>query len=174
MSIQTNDTAVIDDSGDFIAINDLEAKTASSSWIATVDEARNGTSSNQILTPLRVRDALQVAGSAPIYAARAWVSFSATTPTAGVPTIIGSGNISSITDLGLGNFRANFTTPMPVNSYVVVGSTDQKTVSSLMICIGPTANTFSTNSFEFRAKGRIFSGSSDWIDPIHASLTVFS
>ena len=174
MAYQINNFTIIDDNRNVVDAQNVVGFSAAGGCIPTILEVEAGELDNHVMTPLRMRNAIRATGSAPTIAARAWLSFSATTPTAGVPTIIGSGNISSITDLGLGNFRANFTTPMPVNSYVVVGSTDQKTVSSLMICIGPTANTFSTNSFEFRAKGRIFSGSSDWIDPIHASLTVFS
>jgi hypothetical protein len=47
-------------------------------------------------------------GAAPIYGARAWVNFDGT----GVVTIRGSGNVSSITDNGLGDYTANFTTAL--------------------------------------------------------------
>jgi hypothetical protein len=55
-------------------------------------------------------------GSAPIYGARAWVNFNGT----GTPAIRASGNFSSITDLGTGNYRANFTTSMSDANYVAV------------------------------------------------------
>lgn len=48
-------------------------------------------------------------GSAPIYAARAWVNFNGT----GTVAIRASGNVSSITDNGTGQYTVNFTTAMP-------------------------------------------------------------
>jgi hypothetical protein len=53
-------------------------------------------------------------GAAPIYAARAWVNFNGT----GVVAIRASGNVSSITDNGVGDYTVNFTTAMPDANYV--------------------------------------------------------
>lgn len=52
-------------------------------------------------------------GSAPAYACRAWVNFNGT----GTVAIRASGNVSSITDNGTGNYTVNFTTAMPDTSY---------------------------------------------------------
>lgn len=52
-------------------------------------------------------------GSAPIYAARAWVNFNGT----GTVAIRASGNVSSITDGGVGNYTVNFTTAMSDANY---------------------------------------------------------
>lgn len=57
-------------------------------------------------------------GSAPIYAARAWVNFDGTSTVA----IRASGNVSSITDNGTGDYTVNFTTAMPDANYCVVCS----------------------------------------------------
>lgn len=54
-------------------------------------------------------------GSAPLYACRAWVNFNGT----GTVAIRASGNVSSITDNGTGNYRVNFTTAMPDTTYAV-------------------------------------------------------
>jgi hypothetical protein len=55
-------------------------------------------------------------GSAPAFACRAWVNFDgSTTP----PTIRASGNVSSITDNGTGNYTVNFTTAMPDANYSI-------------------------------------------------------
>jgi hypothetical protein len=54
-------------------------------------------------------------GSAPMYACRAWVNFNGT----GTVAIRASGNVSSITDNGIGNYRVNFTTAMPDADYSV-------------------------------------------------------
>ena len=48
------------------------------------------------------------------YGCRAWVNFNGT----GVVAIRASGNVSSITDLGTGYYRLNFTTAMPDANYV--------------------------------------------------------
>ena len=56
-------------------------------------------------------------GSAPIYAARAWVNFDGT----GTVAIRASGNVSSITDNGTGDYTVNFTTAMPDANYTYTG-----------------------------------------------------
>lgn len=55
-------------------------------------------------------------GSAPIYACRAWVNFNGT----GTVAIRASGNVSSITDNGTGNYTVNFTSAMPDANYSAV------------------------------------------------------
>jgi hypothetical protein len=52
-------------------------------------------------------------GSAPSYSARAWVNFNGT----GTVAIRASGNVSSITDNGAGDYTVNFTTAMPDANY---------------------------------------------------------
>ena len=69
-----------------------------------------------LLTP--VKTALNASGNAPIYACRAWVNFNGT----GTVAIRGSGNVSSITDNGTGDYTVNFTTAMPDANYSVVTS----------------------------------------------------
>lgn len=58
------------------------------------------------------------AGSAPIFGVRAWVNFNGT----GTVAIRSSGNVSSITDNGVGDYTVNITTAMPNTNYAVVGS----------------------------------------------------
>jgi hypothetical protein len=57
-------------------------------------------------------------GSAPSYTCRAWVNFNGT----GTVAIRASGNVSSITDNGTGDYTVNFTTAMPDANYSAVGS----------------------------------------------------
>ena len=52
------------------------------------------------------------------YLCRAWVFF---TVPSGTPTISASGNISSITDNGVGDYIFNFTNSMPDTNYCAVG-----------------------------------------------------
>jgi hypothetical protein len=51
------------------------------------------------------------------YGCRAWVNFDGT----GTPAIRASGNVSSITDNGTGDYTLNFTTAMPDANYSTVG-----------------------------------------------------
>ena len=53
--------------------------------------------------------------AAPAYGCRAWVKFDGT----GTPAIASSGNVSSITDLGIGNWGVNYTTAMVDANYAV-------------------------------------------------------
>lgn len=62
-----------------------------------------------------------------VYTAKAWVNFNGT----GTVAIRASGNVSSITDNGTGDYTVNFTTAMPNVNYAAVitgrrpsGSTD--------------------------------------------------
>ena len=56
-----------------------------------------------------------VSGTAPIYAARAWVNFNGT----GTVAIRASGNVSSITDGGTGIYTVNLTNAMSDVNYAV-------------------------------------------------------
>ena len=67
-----------------------------------------------------VKTALNAGGSAPIYACRAWVNFNGT----GTVAIRASGNVSSVTDNGTGDYTVNFTTAMPDANFVPTISQD--------------------------------------------------
>jgi len=62
-----------------------------------------------------------VSGTAPIYPCRAWVNFNGT----GTVAIRASGNVTSITDNGTGDYTVNFTTAMPDVNYAVTWECDQ-------------------------------------------------
>lgn len=81
--------------------------------LADATEAAAGTDGTRALSPLRLRDALAASGSAPLYACRAWVNFNGT----GTVAIRAAGNVSSITDNGVGDYTVNFTTAMPDANY---------------------------------------------------------
>jgi hypothetical protein len=55
-------------------------------------------------------------GAAPLYACRAWVNFNGT----GTPSIRASGNVSSVTRSGIGNYFVNFIISMPNTNYCCV------------------------------------------------------
>lgn len=116
----------------------------------TAPTATAGTDTTQIATTAFVKteipNALNATGTAPIYACRAWVNFNGT----GTVAVRASGNISSITDNGVGNYTVNLTTAMIDTNYSVsglardsagndyfpildMGQTGIKTVSSLQV-----------------------------------------
>ena len=67
--------------------------------------------------------------SAVAYGCRAWVNFNGT----GTVAIRASGNVTSITDNGTGNYSVNFTTAMPDTNYAAVGSTQGSGFGTLPI-----------------------------------------
>jgi len=70
---------------------------------------------NNAYSSTDLKSDLNASGTAPIYAVRAWVNFNGT----GTPAIRASGNVSSITDNGTGDYTINFTTAMPDANYAV-------------------------------------------------------
>jgi len=87
----------------------------------------------------------------PAYFCRAWVNFNST----GTVSIYGSGNCSSITDNGVGNFTFNFATAMPDTNYSVTTGPTQSSSNNnggLMMVFLSAANTYSAptvGSFRF-------------------------
>jgi hypothetical protein len=74
--------------------------------VASTAEAQAGTNNTAFITPLRMREGFNASGDAPVYACRAWVNFIGNaTP----PTILGSGNVASVTRVSTGFFRVTFT-----------------------------------------------------------------
>jgi hypothetical protein len=71
-------------------------------------------------------DNLLTTGGAGLYPARAWVNFNGT----GTVAIRASGNASSITDNGTGQYTVNFTTTMPDANYSAVMSAGPSSTSS--------------------------------------------
>ena len=55
-------------------------------------------------------------GTAGLFFARAWVNYLG----AGTVSILGSGNVTSMTDNGVGDYTMNFTTAMPNVNYAAV------------------------------------------------------
>jgi hypothetical protein len=57
-------------------------------------------------------------GATPSYLCRAWVNFNGT----GTVAIRASGNVTSITDNGTGDYTVNFTAAMPDANYATIGT----------------------------------------------------
>jgi hypothetical protein len=99
------------------------------------------------LTNLPAPAALSTAsGSAPSYSARAWVNFNGT----GTVAIRASGNVTSITDGGVGIYTVNFTNAMPDVNYVTL-STGTPPVDNLGVVCLKNAGTYSTSAVQIRS-----------------------
>jgi hypothetical protein len=84
-----------------------------------------------------------VSGTAPLYMCRAWVNFNGT----GTVAIRASGNVSSITDNGTGNYTVNFATALPDAGYsaqcsVGSGSGVSAYIYNTFYTAAPTASAF--------------------------------
>jgi hypothetical protein len=96
----------------------------------------------------QVKSATNASGSAPIYTCRAWVNFNGT----GTVAIRGSGNVSSITDVGTGNYIVNFTNAMPDANYSALcsSSTDGYNTGT---CHPLPSSAYTTSAFELYCDG---------------------
>jgi len=85
------------------------------------------TNTTQIATTAYTRTAIpnvfNASGVAPMFACRAWINFNGT----GATVILASGNVSSITDHGVGDYTVNFTIKMLEANYCITGSTQRGT-----------------------------------------------
>jgi hypothetical protein len=104
----------------------------------------------------RITSALNASGSAPIYACRAWVNFNGT----GTVAVRASGNVSSITDNGVGDYTVNFTTAMPDANYCWSASGQQPAGSSSSSVIGSSATAPTASALRILAFNA--GGVADW------------
>jgi hypothetical protein len=142
-------------------------------WIAFTDNA--GTGVNDLTISNLAGQALIIDASrnlrfnsgygsvATAYGCRAWVNFNGT----GTVAIRASGNVTSITDNGTGDYTINFTTAMPDTNYSCVGS------------IKEGANTTAINSIftpAIYATGNIrvlTNNGATPVDMVNANVTIF-
>ena len=104
------------------------------------------------------------------YKCRAWVNFNGQ----GTVAIRASGNVSSITDNGVGNYTVNFTTPMPDANYSVsgTGSTDGGHLYTVEICYisSPTVNAVRIESGTGGVPGLYVKSN---VDTIYTNIAIF-
>jgi hypothetical protein len=164
-SFQTRDNA-----GDFVSRDYSVEKNASG---ATEHIFRVANTQKLTLngTGLSIVDALSVGGatldpvgSAPLYACRAWVNFNGI----GTVAIRASGNVSSITDQGVGLYRVNFATAMSNANYAVTGSVERPFPASVGI-FGGTKDGKATTYVDVRTGDK----SGDLEDAHAVSVAIF-
>jgi len=93
----------------------------------TIDFAEGGTACGQFDSSANFKFNSGYGSVATAYGCRAWVNFSGS----GTPAIRASGNVSSLTDNGTGDYTVNFTTAMPDANYSIAGSTQIDTGGSV-------------------------------------------
>lgn len=105
-------------------------------------------------------------GSAPVYGARAWVNFNGS----GTVAIRASGNVSSITDNGAGDYTVNFSTSMSDASYsfALSGSRASPNANGVMPYISEAAAPTAA-----ALRFVISSTSSTGLDSAQCSVTIF-
>jgi len=100
---------------DNTGILELKTGTGSGTTALTIDASQNVTLATGIAGDFKMNSGYGSVATA--YGCRAWVNFDGT----GTVAIRASGNVSSVTDNGTGDYTVNFTTAMPDANYSVVG-----------------------------------------------------
>jgi hypothetical protein len=109
-------------------------------------------------------------GSAPIYAARAWVNFNGT----GTVAIRASGNVSSVTDNGTGTYTINLTTAMPDINYNAVGSASAiDGLTSVMLLINSNSGSSTLAPTTTAIRISVSAWNNVLYDPIYCSVSIF-
>jgi hypothetical protein len=129
------------------------------------------TLTNKTLTTPNINSAqiATVSGTAPLYMCRSWVNFDGT----GTVAIRASGNVSSITDNGTGDYTVNFTTALPDANYSItqMAGGDSGTSTNYSATFGQDASRLTTSfRFSVLAEGPTATFRAD---PIFCSLQVF-
>jgi hypothetical protein len=96
--------------------------------------------------------------------ARAWVNFNGTTSPG---TIRASGNVSSVTKNGTGDYTVNFATAMPDVNYAVTGMVGTNGTSAPVNVDAVTSGAFTASS------SRVFVRSTSAFDPVQATIAIF-
>ena len=115
------------------------------------------------MSTLRV-NTLQNTSGVEVYTAKAWVNFNGT----GTVAIRASGNVSSITDNGTGNYTLNFTNALVDTNYSSSGMSDQSDTVAGNYLGGVSTwqgSTKTTSAFQFQTSRAQASGTASTIGP---------
>jgi hypothetical protein len=106
----------------------------------TIDFAEGGTACGQFDSSSNFKFNSGYGSVATAYGCRAWVNFNGT----GTVAIRASGNVTSITDNGTGDYTVNFTTAMPDANYAIVGISNAAANTGKVVmwsgCTAPTVS----------------------------------
>jgi hypothetical protein len=142
--------------------------------VFTIRQSNNTTSNNRLrvtATGLFQFDS-GYGDIATAYGCRAWVNFNGT----GTPAIVGSGNVSSITDSGVGIYVVNLTNAMPDTNYAFFGTSgfaDAVGSNNTIPLVGGDRGTAATSSTVPIRVVYVASGSYVSADSININVSVF-
>lgn len=136
---------------------------------ATQAQNEAGTNDAAAVTSLGVRQALRATGSAPVFAARAWVNFNGI----GTVAIRASGNVSSVTDNGVGDYTINFTTALPDADYAVVAACTSHTGPNYLtgVCTSLSGTPFTKTTTQQQVK--LVAGNGVQLDSVDIQVAIF-
>ena len=115
------------------------------------------------MSTIRV-NAIQNTSGVEVYTAKAWVNFNGT----GTVAIRASGNVSSITDNGTGDYTVNFTTAMADANYNAVGSAAMADANNA-VAIVARSTAYNTSSLRLWT----LAGTSAALDPVAVNVAIF-
>jgi len=96
----------------------------------TIDFAEGGAAVGQFDSSANFKFNSGYGSVATAYGCRAWVNFNGT----GTPAIRASGNVTSLTDNGTGDYFINYTTNMPDGKYSLAGSASSSGGGVFIVC----------------------------------------
>jgi hypothetical protein len=99
------------------------------------------------------------------YGCRAWVNFNGS----GTVAVIASGNVSSITDGGTGQYTINFTSALVDNKYSIVGTPSENGANNILIMPYRAGANKSTTVCAVQ----ILIANSGFVDPPEVNIAVF-
>ena len=122
----------------------------------------SGTGNQSIAGTLQFNSGYGSAATA--YGCRAWVNFNGT----GTVAIRASGNVSSITDNGTGDYTVNFTTAMPDANYAITVNGYQTTAANTFVGYA-TGQTYTTGAVRVAS----FNSGFAYTDAQNVSVAIF-
>ncbi len=111
-------------------------------------------------------NAIQDINGVEVYTAKAWVNFNGT----GTVAIRASGNVSSITDNGVGDYTVNFTSALVDANYAACLTSGSPTLGASNNALTYTAQTYSTASLRTQM---VITTSAVAADVANANVSIF-
>ena len=115
----------------------------------TIDFAEGGAAVGQFDSSANFKFNSGYGSVATAYGCRAWIKFNGT----GTPSINGSGNVTSITDNGTGDYTINFTTALADTNYSVVLGNNYNGTGAFAV-INPNTAIYSTTQVKIQVVDR--------------------
>lgn len=100
-----------------------------------------------------------------MYLAKAWVNFNGQ----GTVAIRAAGNVSSITDNGIGDYTVNFSTAMPDANYALTGTAGAGNTANFAVCPNFAVASPTTSAMRFQV-----TNSANVVDTTYIHVAVFS